>query len=69
MAFSRLPQRGTEWLRPATLAIPKPKSLEYKLAAEEPESPPAANLASERPLGAHCDQINGTPEGVDSLFG
>jgi hypothetical protein len=44
------------------------ESLEYKLAAEEPELPPAANPAPERPVRVHRGQIDGTPEDGDSLF-
>ncbi|HXO13021.1 MAG TPA: hypothetical protein VN871_11730 [Mycobacterium sp.] len=44
------------------------ESLEYKLAAEEPELPTAADPAPERPVRAHRGQIDGTPEDGDSLF-
>jgi hypothetical protein len=44
------------------------ESLEYKLAAEEPELPTATNPAPERPVRFHRGQIDGTPEDGDSLF-
>jgi hypothetical protein len=44
------------------------ESLEYKLAAEEPDVPPAAGLPTERPDRAHRGQIDGAPEDGDSLY-
>ena len=44
------------------------ESLEYKLAAEEPELPPAVNPVPERSVRVHRGQIDGTPEDGDSLF-
>jgi hypothetical protein len=44
------------------------ESLEYKLAAEEPELPPTGIPEPERPVRVHRGQIDGAPEDGDSLF-
>jgi hypothetical protein len=44
------------------------ESLEYKLAAEEPDVPPGAAPPAERPDRVHRGQIDGAPEDGDSLF-
>jgi hypothetical protein len=44
------------------------ESLEYKLAAEEPELPPTGIPDPERPVRVHRGQIDGSPEDGDSLF-
>jgi hypothetical protein len=44
------------------------ESLEYKLAAEEPEVPPDAEPPTERPDRVHRGQIDGAPEDGDSLY-
>src|ERR1017187_480764 len=44
------------------------ESLDYKLAAEESDLPPAAGPAPERPDRVHRGQIDGAPEDGDSLF-
>lgn len=44
------------------------ESLDYKLAAEEPDVPPDAGAPTERPDRVHRGQIDGTPEDGDSLF-
>jgi hypothetical protein len=44
------------------------ESLEYKLAAEEPDVPPDAEPATERPDRVHRGQIDGAPEDGDSLY-
>jgi hypothetical protein len=44
------------------------ESLEYKLAAEEPDVAPEPGPAAERPARVHRGQIGGTPEDGDSLF-
>ncbi len=44
------------------------ESLDSKLLAEEPDVPPDAGPAPERPDRAHHGQIDGAPEDGDSLF-
>jgi hypothetical protein len=44
------------------------ESLEYKLAAEEPDVPPGAGAPAERPDRVHRGQIDGAPEDGDSLY-
>src|SRR5271156_729216 len=44
------------------------ESLEYKLAAEEPDVAPEPGPAAERSARVHRGQIDGTPEDGDSLF-
>jgi hypothetical protein len=42
------------------------ESLEYKLAAEEPELPPTGIPEPERPVRVHRGQIDGAPEAIRS---
>jgi hypothetical protein len=44
------------------------ESLDYKLAAEEPDVPPDVGPPTERPDRVHRGQTDGTPEDGDSLF-
>jgi hypothetical protein len=44
------------------------ESLDYKLAAEEPDVPPDAGPPVERPDRVHRGQIDGAPEDGDSLY-